>query len=204
MIRTGHYGCPKCSCLKFIASREAKEYVINEWLCTYFAGVDEGDDDFEEVEIAATHFIESENEDIEEEKTCRECRHEYSEPKFYADRSFNDKLDDKNLPAGTVEALTTLLAQKAPHAADFDLEEEPHALIVRTQARKEQRGAGNRTWQVCFCPACNAEMDSYVMRSEELRVNPLGLEDDGVLRDNRGLPIMFVAPLCRRCLPPRR
>ncbi|MCC6574420.1 MAG: hypothetical protein IT462_11575 [Planctomycetes bacterium] len=203
MIHKGHYGCPSCGSLKFIASRDAKEYVTNEWLCAYFAGVEEGDDEFDEVEVLNTHFHDSESEAFEDEKTCRECKHQYIEPKFYADRSFNDKLDEKNLPAKTVEVLTTLLAQKAPHAADFDLEEEPHALLVRAQARKQQRGSGQRTWQVCFCPACNSEMDNYTMRSEELRVNPLGLEDDGVLRDNRGLPLMLVVPLCRKCSPSR-
>lgn len=200
-MSNGHYGCPQCGSKDFTAWQNVTEYNSQKILCAFNDDADEGDEEFEEVDYLDTQCGESEGGSFDDEKVCDKCGHKYTDPAYYPGHSFTDDLEASTLDPHTIEALTTLLAEKAPHASDFTLEEKPHALIVHVKPEKKQMSRRTDHWTVELCPRCKFEASELFPRTEELRDGKLSLENDPVLRDGRALPVLLVIPLCRHCHP---
>jgi predicted nucleic acid-binding Zn-ribbon protein len=188
-----HYGCPKCGSPEFSTKQSITSYGSETVRCTYTTTSQDEPPDFDIEEATDTDYDDTEAGDMDDEKTCEDCGHEYIEPVFYGPRNSLEGVAERSGIA--VEELAPLgcLIELFASAHSIVVRQEPHATIVAIEPSTIQRGYGRKQWTVNACPRCNCEIDEPNARVRQVR------DGNSKLSDRRQLPVLVHAALCRSC-----
>lgn len=192
----GHYGCPECGCEKFCTWQGYTEWGSEKIYCKYTGDI-EDDEEFDIDEYGDRQSSDGESGDMNDERECMECGHEYKQPTFYSDEPESD-LEDI-LDEGLAARIHDILKDAAPHAAEYGVERKPWATLINVTPREQTKGVHPRNKRkLKLCPKCGRDMDNHTLVNREANAlvqgQPVRLYDQGV-------QVVIVLPLCRQCHP---
>ncbi len=200
MSEDAHYGCPKCASKDFHTTQDVTQYGTEVVHCTFTSSEPDGESDYEITDYGDFDTTDSETGDVDDNKTCADCGHEYTTPTHYGPANTVEEIAERsNLPLNTMKSLAWLFATLS-HASIITVQQEPHALLIDATSRTIKKGSGNHSWTVYSCSRCNAELEHDKPRTRQAyQPNPASYAGRDKVYDNRQLPVIVKANLCAQC-----
>ena len=192
-----HFGCPECGCPTFDTSQSVTQYCNEDVTCTFTSDSEDEYPDYEIDDYGSTDCYDSEAGELHDEKTCADCGHEYTEPKFFPAGTPLERIaDNSDLSEEELEPLTWIL-EKFPHAKSITVKQRPHATVIEATPKTKTHGNHHKyTWTIQLCCTCGNEMSTTHARTKQVYQPSRPMQK---MFDKRQLPILLRATVCPNC-----
>lgn len=207
MDNPGRYGCPKCGSPKFVTAQDVTEHCSQMVICSYQEQDDDHRPSFEVDDYGDCDSYDSDYGDFNDTRQCSDCKFEYEEPKFYSDRvTVEQVVEASDVSEIVVDRLASVL-ERVPHAHSVMVYELPHATVVHATPKEVRKSSGGGAigrcgdrWSLPVCPACGVEAGELCLVTKGVFVDaPGSFSGRRSVFDERGLPVVLRASVCRKC-----